>query len=139
MKTTIPMTARQTTSQRAPDGSEKADHPRQRPPAPSKPKATAAKRHPPNDWWRYIGSRINSVEVVSPTDRSPAPTYVNEAVRFAIRAKPQFDTSKNRHYAWAKRVAEQRRFTMKSAGDARQEKPSKTAPTPSPTSFNHRY
>ena len=113
MKTTLPHDCSADHVTARLDGSEKADHPRQRLACAIKACGygeEAVTRL--NDWWRYIGSRINSVRSGEPGPfASPAPTYVNEAVRFAIRAENHdLDIEEIVKYAWAKELAEQRRF-----------------------------
>ena len=114
MKTTIPHDCSADHVTARLDGSEKADHPRQRLACAIKACGygeEAVTRL--NDWWRYIGSRINIAEKVDAAGpfSSPAPTYVNEAVRFAIRAENHdLDIEEIVKYAWAKELAEQRRF-----------------------------
>ena len=114
MKTTIPHDCSADHVTARLDGSEKADHPRQRLACAIKACGygeEAVTRL--NDWWRYIGSRINTVEKVAASGpfSSPAPTYVNEAVRFAIRAENHdLGIEGIVKHAWAKELAEQRRL-----------------------------
>ena len=142
MKTTIPHDCSADHVTARLDGSEKADHPRQRLACAIKACGygeEAVTRL--NDWWRYIGSRINSVRSGEPGPfASPAPTYVNEAVRFAIRAENHdLGIEGIVKHAWAKELAEQRRFYDEISRDMLVRKVGNgTNHTPTNV-FDHRY
>lgn len=143
MKTTIPHDCSADHVTARLDGSEKADHPRQRLACAIKALGygdEAVTRL--NDWWRYIGSNINTVEKVAAAEPfgSPVPGYANAAVRFAIRAEGySLGAEKIIEHAWAKEFAARRRLYDEISRDMLARKVEDGANHTLTSVFGHRY